>query len=50
MKPEQLMEAANLVTIRYGRTLNSWGSYLTDSSFTIKKGDSGNPVITCSIH
>ena len=49
-KPEGTMETANLlVTTRYGHTLTSWGSYLVDSPFTIKKADPRNPVITCSI-
>ena len=43
------METTNLVTAKYGYALNSWGSYLLDSPFTIKKGDPGTPVITCSI-
>jgi hypothetical protein len=43
------IETANLVTTKYGYALNSWGSYLLDSQFTIKKGDLGTPVITCSI-
>jgi hypothetical protein len=48
-KPEGTMETANLVTAKYGYDLNSWGSYLLDSLFTIKKGDPGVPMITCSI-
>jgi len=48
-KPKGTMETANLVTAKYGYALNSWGSYLLDSLFTIKKGDPGIPVITCSI-
>ena len=43
------METTNLVTARYGYALSSWGSYLVDSPFTIKKGDPRNPIITCSI-
>ena len=43
------MEAANLITARYGYALSSWGSYLVDSPFTIKKGDPRTPTITCSI-
>ena len=43
------MEIANLVTAKYGYALNSWGSYLLDSLFTIKKGDPDTPMITCSI-
>jgi hypothetical protein len=43
------METANLVTEKYGYALSSWGSYLVDSPFTIKKGDPGTSVITCSI-
>ena len=43
------METANLVTAKYGYDLNSWGSYLVDSPFTIKKGDPRTPMITCSI-
>jgi hypothetical protein len=48
-KPEGTIETANLVTAKYGYALNSWGSYLLHSQFTIKKGDLGTPVITCSI-
>ena len=48
-KPEGTMEIANLVMAEYGYALNSWGSYLVDSTFTIKKGDPRNPVITCTI-
>jgi hypothetical protein len=48
-KPEGTMEIANLVTIKYGYALSSWGSYLLDSLFTIKKGDPGIPMITCHI-
>jgi hypothetical protein len=48
-KPKGTMETANLVTTKYGYALNSWGSYLLDSLFTIKKGDPDTPVITCSI-
>ena len=48
-KPEVTMETANLVTAKYGYALNSWGSYLLDSPFTIKKGDPGTHMITCSI-
>ena len=36
------MEIANLVTARYDFSENGWG-------FPIKKGDPGNPIITCSI-
>ena len=36
-KPEGTMEIANLVTTRHGYALSSWGSYLVDSPFTIKK-------------
>jgi hypothetical protein len=36
------MEIANLVTARYDFSENGWG-------FSIKKGDPGNPIITCSI-
>ena len=43
------METTNLVTARYGYALNSWGSNLLDSPFTIKKGDPSTPAITCSI-
>ena len=42
-KLEGTMETANLVTVRYGYALNSWGSYLVDSPFTIKKGDPLTP-------
>ena len=42
-KPEGTMETINLVTARYGYPLSSWGSYLVDSPFTIKKGDPGTP-------
>ena len=48
-KPEGTMETTNLVTARYGYALSSWGSYLVDSPFTIKKGDPGTPMIICSI-
>ena len=48
-KPKGTMETANLVTTKNGYSLNSWGSYLLDSPFTIKKGDPSTPVITCSI-
>jgi hypothetical protein len=48
-KPEGTMETTNLVTARYDYALSSWGSYIIDSPFTIKKGDPGTPVITCSI-
>jgi hypothetical protein len=48
-KLEGTMETTNLVTAKYGYTLNSWGSYLLDSPFTIKKGDPSIPAITCSI-
>jgi len=48
-KPEGIMETTNLVTAKYGYALNSWGSYLLDSPFTVKKGDPGTPAITCSI-
>jgi hypothetical protein len=41
-KPKGSMETANLVMARYYFSLNGWG-------FPIKKGDSRNPVITCSI-
>ena len=41
--PEGTMETSNLVTARYGYALSSWGSYLVDSPFTIKKGDPGTP-------
>ena len=37
------METANLVTAKYGYALNSWGFYLLDFPFTIKKGDPGTP-------
>jgi hypothetical protein len=47
--PEGTMETANLVTAKYGYALNSWGSYLLDSPFTIKKGDPNILAITCSI-
>ena len=43
------METTNLVTAKYGYALNSWGSYLLDFPFTIKKGDPGTPAITYSI-
>ena len=43
------METTNLVTTRYGNALSSWGSYLVESPFPIKKGDPGSPIITCSI-
>jgi hypothetical protein len=43
------METANLVMARYGLTLDSWGSYLVDSPFLIKKGDPGSLIIICSI-
>jgi len=43
------MEIANLVTAKYGYALSSWGSYLVDSPFTIKKGDPRTLLITCSI-
>ena len=43
------METANLVTAKYGYALSSWGSYLVDSPFTIKKGDPETPTITYSI-
>ena len=43
------METTNLVTTKYDYALSSWGSYLLDSTFTIKKGDLVIPVITCSI-
>jgi len=43
------METSNLVTAKYGYASNSWGSYLLDSPFTIKKGDPRNPIITCPI-
>ena len=42
-KPEETMETSNLVTAKYGYALNSWGSYLLDFPFTIKKGDPGTP-------
>jgi hypothetical protein len=48
-KLEGIMETTNLVTVKYDYALNSWGSYLLDSPFTIKKGDPGTPIITCSI-
>jgi hypothetical protein len=48
-KPEGTMETANLATAKYGYALNSWGSYLPDSLFTIKKGDPDVPAITYSI-
>jgi hypothetical protein len=48
-KPEKTMETANLVTTRHGYALISGGSYLLDSPFTIKKGDPGVPMISCSI-
>jgi hypothetical protein len=48
-KSEGTMETTNLITAKYGYALNSWGSYLLDSPFTIKKGDPGTPMITCSI-
>ena len=48
-KPEGTMQTTNLVTTKYGYALNSWGSYLLYSPFTIKKGDPGTPTITCSI-
>jgi hypothetical protein len=48
-KLEGTMESTNLVMARYGYILSSWGSYLLDSPFTIKKCDPGTPVITCSI-
>jgi hypothetical protein len=48
-KPKGTIKTANLVTTKYGYALNSWGSYLLDSPFTIKKGDPGTPMITCSI-
>jgi hypothetical protein len=41
-KPEGAMEIANLVMARYDFSKNGWG-------FPIKKGDPGNPIITCSI-
>ena len=41
-KPEWTMETANLVMARYDFSENGWG-------FPIKKGDPGNPIITCSI-
>ena len=41
-KPEGTMETTNLVTTRYDFFENGWG-------FPIKKGDPGNPIITCSI-
>ena len=41
-KPEGTMETASLVTTRYDFSENGWG-------FSIKKGDLGNPIITCSI-
>ena len=43
------METTNLVTTKYDYALSSWGSYLLDSQFTIKKGDPGTPTITYSI-
>ena len=48
-KHEGTLETTNLVTAKYGYALSSWGSYLLDSPFTIKKGDPNIPVITCSI-
>ena len=41
-KPKGTMETANHVTARYDFSENGRG-------FPIKKGDPGNPVITCSI-
>ena len=41
-KLEGTMETANLVTARYDFSKNGW-------RFPIKKGDPGNPIITCSI-
>ena len=41
-KPEGTMETTNLVTARYNFSKNDWG-------FLIKKGNPGNPIITCSI-
>ena len=41
-KPEGTMETTNLVMTRYDFSKNGW-------AFPIKKGDPGNPVITCSI-
>ena len=41
-KPEGTMETASLVTTRYDFSENGWG-------FSIKKGDLGNHIITCSI-
>ena len=41
-KPEGTMETANLVMARYDFPKNGWG-------FPIKKGDPGNPIITCSV-
>ena len=38
-KLEGTMETTNLVMAKYGYALCSWGSYLLDSPFTIKKGD-----------
>jgi hypothetical protein len=43
------METINLGIAKYGYALSSWGSYLLDSPFTIKEGDPGTPMITCSI-
>jgi len=44
-KPEGTMETANLVIARYGYALSSWGSYLVDSPFIIKKGDPRTPQL-----
>jgi hypothetical protein len=41
-KPEKFMETANLITSRNDFGLDGWG-------VSIKKGDPGSPVITCSI-
>ena len=41
-KPEGTIETANIVMARYDFSKNGW-------AFPIKKGDPGNPVITCSI-
>ena len=41
-KPEEFIETANLITSRYDFGLDGWG-------VPIKKGDPGNPIITCSI-
>ena len=48
-KPEGTMEIANLITTRYGYALSSWGSYVVDSPFIIKKGDARTTMITYSI-